>query len=483
MPIQSAESSPPGGSLFGALVAAVAKGGEPGVEGSTAALDDVDMAQPNSTADMPPPFVVREWLAQTETPPSLPKGLISGLEKFQENEHNPAASEAPLPNSSEPVGSEIAVPGSIAALRSGKAPDLAANDAPPADDGHPLPAGDRPKILSQTSNSVEPPAAASGEARHVADPGAPSAEPVNPRQYFAGAGWTTPHSKLGGKTGETRESTTVPTISVSSPTEPQTRGHTEQLDRMPSPAVPIQRPADASPESKASAGGTTDATSRLADVPKTPEGPKIAQGGTQLPSPGAADPVSQFSINAQPNAPSSNSEGVVPPSQTANVSAATDGSADAPVKLAPSARNEQSPEMESLALHIAARSARGDSRFTIRLDPPELGRIEVNLSMNSHGHAQAVLTVEKPQTLELLLRDTHGLERALKEAGLELGSNLSFSLKEEGRPTFAREDNQAPRGRTVDVVPTDKANALAVLNSPLLDQLYGSRTARLDITV
>ena len=486
MPIQSAESSPPGGSLFGALVAAVAKGGEPGVEGSTAALDDVDMAQPNSTADMPPPFVVREWLAQTETPPSLPKGLISGLEKFQENEHDPAASEAPLPDSSEPADSEIVVPGDIAALRSGKGPARAANNAPPADDQHPLPAGDSTKILSQTSNSVEPPSVASGEARDIGDPASPSAEPMNPLQYFAGAGWTAPHAKSGSKTGETREATTIPTISEST-LELQTRGHIERADRTPPSAAPVQLPAAASSELKSPTGRITDdATSRVADVPKTssaPEGPKIAQAGTQSPSAGAVDPVSQFSINPQPNTASSNSEGVVAPSQPANVSAATDGSADAPVKLAPSARNEQSPEMESLALHIAARSARGDSRFTIRLDPPELGRIEVNLSMNSHGHAQAVLAVEKPQTLDLLLRDAHGLERALKDAGLELGSNLSFSLKEEGRPTFARDDNQGKPGRTVEIVPSDKANALAALNAPLLEQLYGSRTARLDITV
>jgi flagellar hook-length control protein FliK len=231
---------------------------------------------------------------------------------------------------------------------------------------------------------------------------------------------------------------------------------------------------------------TYESTSAAVDVtkaPKAPEGPKVAQAGIQSPSAGTVDPVSQFSVNVQPSTPPSNSEGIVAPSQTANVSAATDGSADAPVRLAPSARNEQTPEMESLALHIAARSARGDSRFTIRLDPPELGRIEVNLSMNSHGHAQAVLAVEKPQTLDLLLRDAHGLERALKDAGLELGSNLSFSLKEEGRPTFAREHNHGPHGRAVEVVPSDKANALAALNAPLLEQLYGSRTARLDITV
>ena len=140
--------------------------------------------------------------------------------------------------------------------------------------------------------------------------------------------------------------------------------------------------------------------------------------------------------------------------------------------------------MQALALHIAARSARGDSRFTIRLDPPELGRIDVNLTMNSHGHAQAVLTVEKPQTLDLLQRDASSLERALKDAGLELGSNLSFSLKEEGRPTFARDDHHhGSSARTIEVVPSDKANAIAALNAPLLDQLYGSRATRIDITV
>jgi len=491
MPIQSTESPTPGGSLFGALVAAVAKGGEPEAETSTSAPDDGDTAQSDSTAKMPPPFIVREWLVQTETPPPLPKGLISGLEKFQENDH-PAAPEGVVSESPELDDGEITESDETAesvglpALQSNSRPSRAANDAPSADDEHPLPAADRQKIPLQTSNSVEASSAASVEALRIAEP-APPAAPVDPRQYFAGIGRTAPQSEASGKTGEPPRSATGHTRSESALLELQTPAHTARAGRTPTSIPPVQLPADTSSEIRSSIGSMTDeATPRASGVPKTPqtpEGPKIAQAGTPSPSAGTADPVSQFSINAQPNAAPANSESGVAPPQATNVSAATDGSADAPVRLAPSARNEQSPEMQALALHIAARSARGDSRFTIRLDPPELGRIEVNLSMNSHGHAQAVLAVEKPQTLDLLLRDAHGLERALKDAGLELGSNLSFSLKEEGRPSFAREHHQGPPGRTVEIVPSDKANALAALNAPLLEQLYGSRTARLDITV
>ena len=33
----------------------------------------------------------------------------------------------------------------------------------------------------------------------------------------------------------------------------------------------------------------------------------------------------------------------------------------------------------------------------IRLDPPELGRIEVSLNVDAKGNAQAALTADKPQ--------------------------------------------------------------------------------------
>ena len=194
------------------------------------------------------------------------------------------------------------------------------------------------------------------------------------------------------------------------------------------------------------------------------------------------------SLQPPPNAPSNAAN--TPSPATDNISippptniSAAESSADMPVKLAAVTREGQTAEMQTLALHIAARWAKGESRFTIRLDPPELGRIDVNLNVNSHGHAQAVLAVEKPQTLELLLRDAPTLERALKDAGLELGGNLSFSLKEEGRQNYAHGDQYSPPSRTIELVQTEAAKPHVALNASLVEQLYGSRTARLDITV
>ncbi|MGV3651187.1 MAG: flagellar hook-length control protein FliK [Devosia sp.] len=83
-----------------------------------------------------------------------------------------------------------------------------------------------------------------------------------------------------------------------------------------------------------------------------------------------------------------------------------------------------------VAFEIARQVQAGQSRFQIRLDPPELGRIDVRLEIDGGGAVNARLTVEKAETLDLLQRDQRTLERALAQAGLE-GSRttLEFSLK------------------------------------------------------
>ena len=51
---------------------------------------------------------------------------------------------------------------------------------------------------------------------------------------------------------------------------------------------------------------------------------------------------------------------------------------------------------------IAAQAQSGKSRFEIRLDPPELGRIDVQLNVDSSGNVSSRLVVERPETLDLL---------------------------------------------------------------------------------
>ena len=124
---------------------------------------------------------------------------------------------------------------------------------------------------------------------------------------------------------------------------------------------------------------------------------------------------------------------IVPSVATNAVAAPFQASAAAP--SAPAAQDlAVSPNVAALATAILAKSASGTKTFDIRMDPPELGRVDVHLSVDSDGKVQALLSAEHPQTLALLQRDSQNLERALKDAGLLLSNNsLNFSLKGEGR--------------------------------------------------
>ncbi len=100
----------------------------------------------------------------------------------------------------------------------------------------------------------------------------------------------------------------------------------------------------------------------------------------------------------------------------------------------------------ALAVSIAAKSLAGAKQFDIDLHPAELGSIHVRLSVEHSGLAQAHLTADNSQTLALLQRDSHALERALKDAGLNLaGNGLNFSLKGQEREAGG---DPRPNGRS-----------------------------------
>ena len=93
--------------------------------------------------------------------------------------------------------------------------------------------------------------------------------------------------------------------------------------------------------------------------------------------------------------------------------------------------------VNGLAVDIATRAAAGNTSFQIRLDPADLGRIDVRLDVDKHGRVTSHLTVEQPATLDMLRRDAPQLQRALEDAGLKTGDGgLQFSLRD-----------QSPQGR------------------------------------
>jgi flagellar hook-length control protein FliK len=114
------------------------------------------------------------------------------------------------------------------------------------------------------------------------------------------------------------------------------------------------------------------------------------------------------------------------------------------VPLAPQHASVASDAVPLAAVPIAivTRAEGGERKFEIRLDPPDLGRIEVQLNVDSSGRATSHLVVDRADTLDLLRRDAPVLERALQSAGLTTDSgSLQFSLRDQ---SFAGRDQGAP---------------------------------------
>ena len=83
-------------------------------------------------------------------------------------------------------------------------------------------------------------------------------------------------------------------------------------------------------------------------------------------------------------------------------------------------------------MEIAASAKSGKSRFEIRLDPADLGRIDVRIDVDRNGQVTSHLTVERPETLQMLRQDANQLQRALDNAGLSTGNGgLQFSLRDQ----------------------------------------------------
>jgi len=139
-----------------------------------------------------------------------------------------------------------------------------------------------------------------------------------------------------------------------------------------------------------------------------------ASVGTSEPtSPAGPDPSLQAPATFQPQAPSA----------PAIVTAANLTATPATTAAVP---------LSGLAVEIAASAHSGKTRFDVRLDPADLGRIDVRIDVDRNGQVTSHLTVEKPQTLSMLQQDAPQLRQALDDAGLKTGNGgLQFSLRDQ----------------------------------------------------
>ena len=195
-------------------------------------------------------------------------------------------------------------------------------------------------------------------------------------------------------------------------------------------------------------------------LPQTAPLPALAAGSVRLPL-AAADPVMTVSTDA---AATSVKSGQSTPADAANTNTP---------RFTPAAAAQ-------LAAQISQRFSNGSRVFGIRLDPAELGRVDIRMELTQNNRVHATLTVERGDTLAELQRSTRDLERALNEAGLELAEDgLRFEL---GAGNGEQDPAEGHSGQSFNIYGPDDGDeqALAAELAAAPADTYGFRLSRRD---
>lgn len=273
----------------------------------------------------------------------------------------------------------------------------------------------------------------------------PQAGPVQPPQDLsldAQAGTLAPETALPAPAQPVNAP--APLAQESSPSDENAQGEDEQ--------TPVQ-PRDIADKPLAR-GAREEATSRREEQGDS-DSPEPRAASTDRPAT-ADKPAS--TDRAATNAPAAST---VLRAEGATATSGTSSSAAGPAALAPalSGGSDAAPAQraevtvrvpadgslaQTVGAHIAKHSSEGKTEFTLRMDPEDLGRIDVKLEMGHDKTVRAVVSADNPQTLDLLQRDSRALERALADAGLKTDSgSLSFAGRDAGGSEGRQQQEQS----------------------------------------
>jgi flagellar hook-length control protein FliK len=268
--------------------------------------------------------------------------------------------------------------------------------------------------------------------------------------------------------------------------------------------APVAAPAKTAPSSAANTtSGAPDpsATATAADAPRNnvapPPAPAARQDGgngrveaakadalaSSSPASPAAEPAHEHSpVNATAHTPTGSSDPGVQATGTVQPQPASAPATTAPAgSLTVTAATNAVVPLSGLALEIAVSARSGKSRFEIRLDPADLGRIDVRIDVDRNGHVTSHLTVEKPETLSMLRQDAPQLQRQLDDAGFKTGNGgLQFSLRDQ---SSSGQNNDNETGRNAQrLVISDEDAIPAVAAGRTYGRVLGSSSG-VDIRV
>lgn len=135
-------------------------------------------------------------------------------------------------------------------------------------------------------------------------------------------------------------------------------------------------------------------------------------------------------------------------------------------------------------IEIGLRAMSGSRQFDIRLDPDELGRVDVNLSISDNGEVSARLVVDRVETLHLLQRDARTLERAFEQAGLKPSDGgVDISLRDPSDQSAFRQNRQQDEAPQRPRPPRDESAENAPLSIDPAPQRRLVRLGGVDLSI
>jgi flagellar hook-length control protein FliK len=289
----------------------------------------------------------------------------------------------------------------------------------------------------------------------VADPGAAATTPTPPKAEQPATGEPAP--------AIAPDSASTPALPNSSTlAKPQTDSAKPSLEalapQLDGVAKNAAQPASA-PTVKAHHPHTApaEAPPSFADAMRAQE-PSRAPPATTVPAANAGLPPTPQNDAAQtaPQQPSPENIHAGPEALALETSSAPAAPKESSQQLVQTGAMRATPAM-AVAAMIARRFDGGSTSFELRLDPPELGRVDVKLTVDRDKKVHASIAAEHPQTLADLVRAAREIERALNESGLDLSENgLAFDLAGRDDRADGRADRHRESGTGSSGPPTEE---------------------------
>ncbi len=176
---------------------------------------------------------------------------------------------------------------------------------------------------------------------------------------------------------------------------------------------------------------------------------------TQALTPPAA-PALAIMATPAPTAADVAAQALTPPAAATPSAAAAP---PAPALATPAAHASPATQVAPALLSLATSSA-GTQRLTLRLEPAELGTVQVRIDRPVEAPARVEISVSRPETLTLMLRDQAQLQHTLDQAGVPAeGRTVSFHLAGQDAGSLSRQTGGFGHSATNGQTPRNAATA------------------------